>query len=89
MEQKREKWIGWVIGILALVLIYLCIEPAINHTREFIKIFSIVLGGGVACTLIIMWVLGKYLPDQGDSTDPYETWLKENTRKLLDDEDEK
>ena len=88
MEQKREKWIGWVIGILALVFVYLCIEPAMNHTREFIKIFSIVLGGGVACTLIIMWVLGKYLPDQGDSTDPYETWLKENTRKLLDDEDE-
>ena len=49
---------------------------------------SMVLGGGVASTLIIMWVLGKYLPDQSDSTDPYEKWLKENTKKLLDDEDE-
>ena len=88
MEQKREKWVGWVIGVLAIVFIYLCIEPAMNDTREFIRIMSMVLGGGVASTLIIMWVLGKYLPDQGDSTDPYETWLKENTKKLLDDEDE-
>ena len=86
MEQKREKWVGWVIGILALVFVYLCIEPATKHTREFIKIMSIVIGGGVGCTLVIMWVLGTYLPDQGESTDPYETWIEENTNKLKDEE---
>jgi hypothetical protein len=86
MEQKREKWVGWVIGVLALVFVYLCIEPATKHTGEFIKIMSIVLGGGVGCTLVIMWVLGTYLPDQGKSTDPYETWIEENTNKLKDEE---
>ena len=86
MEQKKEKWVGWVIGVLTLVFIYMCIEPAMNNTMEFVKIFSIVLGGGVACTLIIMWVLGRYLPDQGKSTDPYETWIDKNTR-IEKDED--
>jgi hypothetical protein len=57
-----------------------------KHTWEFIKIFSIVLGGGVACTLVIMWVLGRYLPDQGESTDPYEKWIEENTNKLKDED---
>ncbi len=87
MEQKKEKWIGWVIIALGIVFIGLCIEPAMNNTKEFIKIMAIVLGGGVACTLIIMWVLGRYLPDQGKSTDPYDTWIDKNTTRIEKDED--
>ena len=87
MEQKREKWVGWVIGVLTLLFVYMCIEPAMNNTMEFIKIMSIVLGGGVACTLVIMWVLGTYLPDQGKSTDPYDTWIDKNTTRIEKDED--
>ena len=87
MEQKREKWVGWVIGVLTLLFVYMCIEPAMNNTMEFIKIMSIVLGGGVACTLVIMWVLGRYLPDQGKSTDSYDTWIDKNTTPIEKDED--
>ena len=82
MEQKKEtsdKWIGWTIIGFSVLFIGMCIPPAINDTREFFRIMAMVLGGGVGCTLTIMWVLQTYLPEQGESTDNYEEWIKENT----------
>ena len=74
MKEKKEKWIGWVIGVLALVFLYLCIDPWMNDRKEFIRIMSMVLGGGVGATLIIMWTLQRYLPNDED---PYEDYIKE------------
>lgn len=83
MKEKKEKWIGWVIGVLALVFLYLCIDPWMNDRKEFIRIMSMVLGGGVGATLIIMWTLQRYLPNEED---PYEDYIKEefDTNERLD-----
>jgi len=74
MKEKKDKWIGWVIVVLAIVFLYLCIDPWRNDREEFIRIISMVLGGGVGATLIIMWTLQRYLPNDED---PYEDYIKE------------
>ena len=54
-----------------------------NDRKEFIRIMSMVLGGGVGATLIIMWTLQRYLPNEED---PYEDYIKEefDTNERLD-----
>lgn len=73
---NRDAWVGWVIVVLAIVFIYMSIEPWMNDREEFIRIMVMVLGGGLVSTILIMWFMEKFLP-RDDYDDHYEKYIRE------------
>ena len=59
----KQAVTGWLIVLMAGWFAYLCIDPLINDTENFIRIVGSIFFGGIVATLIIMKILEWMLPN--------------------------
>tara|TARA_B110000977_G_C11058511_1_gene485021 strand:+ start:1558 stop:1770 length:213 start_codon:yes stop_codon:yes gene_type:complete len=58
---KKGSVTGWVLAIMTLFFCYLCIEPLMNDTRNFLRVVGLVIIGGGGSGLLLMLILKKLM----------------------------
>jgi hypothetical protein len=86
-KHSKSSLTGWAIAVTTIVFLWMCWDPFMNDREEFLRIFGSIFVGGIVCTLLIMGILSRTLPNvwAGDEEeDNYQKWLEDNTKALKD-----
>jgi len=61
MKELFTTRTGWAITIMTLIFCYLCIDPLMNDTRNFLRVTGMVIIGGGGSGLLLMLILRRLL----------------------------
>jgi|TARA_R110000824_G_scaffold109543_1_gene257192 hypothetical protein len=61
MKKLFTTGTGWAITIMTVIFCYLCIEPLMNDTYNFLRVVGMVIIGGGGSGLLLMLILRKLL----------------------------